>query len=111
LTPICINSEKSGLKQSCHNPQHGESAEASHRNNERITPTQGNHQLKALRITFFNLVAAHDTQKALKVATVFILTTKEYINAFKDCVNNTSHNNNYNKDIAKIIHTEVKTAI
>ena len=110
--PMCVDSGKCGLEQSRHNPEYGVSAEAPRPNNEITTPEQANRQLETLKTTFFNLVAVRDIEKALETATAFIEAAETRVNALERRANDASHNDkNSNEDIAKIIRTEVKTAV
>jgi hypothetical protein len=55
-----------------------------------------NEQLKSLKITFLNLIAARETEKALKITTVFIEAVKTRVIALKRRINNAFRNNNEN---------------
>jgi hypothetical protein len=108
---MCVNSGSCGLKHSHYNPEHNTNAETPHQKSEETTSEQRDRQLEMLKTNFFNLVATRNTEKALKAATVFIKTAEKCVNILKRYVNNTPHNKINNKDIIKIIHTEIKTAV
>jgi hypothetical protein len=86
-----------------------------HQKNKKITLKQKNRQLKILKINFFNLIAARNTEKALKVTIIFIKAVKKCVNTLEYHMNDASRNNNSkensNENIIKIIQSEIKAAV
>jgi hypothetical protein len=104
---ICVNSESYSLKHSRYNSEYSMSAETLHQKSKETASKQRDRQLKTLKINFFNLITAHNTEKAFKVTAIFIKTIEKRINTLKYRVNNASRNNdseeNSNKNIIKVI--------
>jgi hypothetical protein len=113
--PMCVNSGSYGLKHSRYNPEYGMSAEAPRQKSEETASEQRDRQLKTLKINFFNLIAARNTEKALKTAAVFIKAAEKRVSALECRMNNTSRNKdskeNSDKNIIKVIQFEVKAAV
>jgi hypothetical protein len=112
---ICVDSGSCGLKHSRYNLKYGVSAKAPRQENEKTASKQKNRQLKTLKINFFNLIITRNTEKTLKIIIIFIKTIKKRVNALKCRVNDAFRNNdnkkNNDKNIIKIIQSEIKIIV
>jgi hypothetical protein len=103
------------LKHSCYNSKYDVNAKTLHQKNKKTALKQKNRQLKILKTNFFNLITARNTKKAFKAITAFIKAAEKRVDALKCYVNNAFRNNNSkennNKNIIKIIQSEIKTAM
>ena len=82
-TLMYVDSENDGLEHSCHNFKHSVNAVTSHQHNNQAASELKNERLKSLKITFFNLAAAQETEKTLKAAMAFIEIAEARVIALK----------------------------
>jgi hypothetical protein len=73
-------------------------------------PELENKRLKSLKTTFFNLIIASKTKKALEAAKAFIKAAKIRVNALKRHVYDAFRKNN-NDNIIDAIRIKIKTTI
>jgi hypothetical protein len=67
-------------------------------------------RLKSLKIIFFNLIIASETEKILEITIIFIEIAEIRVNALKRRVYDASLNNN-NNIIIDVIRIKIKTTI